>query len=159
MKVQTAYVVTYKEIDDYGDSITEVKAMGTDKEEVFNAYLDLLPSKVMHWSMRYDYWTQETLDKFLSIVPDMDKRPHIKITECYPYTYCDEDEGKEEFKRFHLDYDYDREDLDPVDEPRLTRDQKKALAELFGTHWMPSRRTSHEYTFTKVALVPIEDHR
>lgn len=156
MKVQTAYVVTYKEIDDYGDSITEVKAMGTDKEEVFNAYLDLLPSNVMSWSMRYDYWTQETLDKFLSIVPDMDKRPHIQITECYPYTYCDEDEGKEEFKRFHLDYNYD---VEVENEPKLSREQKKALAELFGTHWMPSRRTSHEYTFTKVALVPIEDHR
>jgi hypothetical protein len=155
MTVNTAYVVTYSETDDYGDSITEVKAMGTDKERVFNTYLDLLPSKVMHWSMRYDYWTQETLDKFLSIVPDMDKRPHILIAECYPYTFCDEDEGKEEFKRYTLEYNYESADLDPADEPLLTREQKIELEKLFGSSWMPSRHTSHEYKFQKVALVPI----
>ena len=154
MTVETAYTVTYSETDDYGDTRTVIKVMGTNKEQVFNSYLDLLPSKAMAWSMRYDYWTKETLDKFLAIVPDMDKRPHIIIDECYPYTFCDADEGKEEFKRYTLEYNYEAANLDPADEPLLTREQKKALAELFGTCWMPSRRTSHEYTFTKVALVP-----
>jgi hypothetical protein len=129
--------------------------MGTNKEQVFNAYIDLLPSNVMSWSMRYDYWTKETLDKFLAIVPDMDKRPHIYIDECYPYTFCDEDEGKEEFKRYTLEYNYEADDLNPADEPLLTREQKIELEKLFGSSWMPSRHTSHEYKFQKVALVPV----
>jgi hypothetical protein len=129
--------------------------MGTNKEQVFNAYIDLLPSNVMSWSMRYDYWTKETLDKFLAIVPDMDKRPHIYIDECYPHTFCDEDEGKEEFKRYTLEYNYEADDLNPADEPLLTREQKIELEKLFGSSWMPSRHTSHEYKFQKVALVPV----
>lgn len=156
MTVNTAYVVTYSETDDYGETETVIRAMGTNKEQVFNAYIDLLPSKVIAWSMRYDYWTKETLAKFLAIVPDMDKRPHIRIEECYPYTFSEEDEGKEEFKRFHLDYNYEVKDLDPADEPLLTREQKIQLEKLFGSTWMPSRRTSHEYKFQKVALVPIQ---
>lgn len=155
MTVETAYTVTYSETDDYGDTRTVIKVMGTNKEQVFNAYIDLLPSKVMAWSMRYDYWTKETLDKFLAIVPDMDKRLHIYIDECYPYTFCDEDEGKEEFKRYTLEYNYEADNLAPDDEPLLTREQKIELEKLFGSRWMPSRRTSHEYKFQKVALVPV----
>jgi hypothetical protein len=155
MTVQTAYIVTYTEVDDYHESRTVVKVMGTNKEQVFNAYIDMLPSKAMAWSMRYDYWDKKTLDKFLTIVPDMDKRPHIIIDECYPYTFCDEDKGKEEFKRYTLEFNYEVDDLSPADEPLLTREQKIELEKLFGSSWMPSRHTSHEYKFQKVALVPI----
>lgn len=141
------YKVIYRETDDWGDTTVKILARGHEKKKVYNKFLDFLPDKVIHWSMRYDYWTKETLDKFLEIVPDMDKRPHIVIHTCYPCTFCDEDYGKEEFARYHLDYNYEMDDLDPVNEPLLTRAQKRQLVKLFKPRWMPSRHTSFEYEF------------
>jgi hypothetical protein len=145
------YVATCIDIDDWNNQTIRLIAEGTDRESVWNAFLDELPKRIEHWDKRYCEWDATTLKAVEEIYPKLHHHPW--------FTVINVNDGDGQFNDeplYVLHRHFDREDCEEYATAFLTREQKAKLFELLGGTWYPSRRTQFTYAFKEIPLVPTQ---
>ena len=148
------YIAQRIESGDYDEPETvHPIAIGPDREAVYNALLDALPSNIVAWHKRYTEWDEETFKKVLDIVPDIPDLPWVHVIEVESMYFHNDDKDT---KAYVLDYHWDVWNAEDENKHKLSREQKDKLFKLLGGHWDCSRSTSMTYSMHRCVLVPTE---
>jgi hypothetical protein len=155
LTLAVVYIAQRVESGDY-DEPSEIHpiAIGPDRDTVYNALINALPSSIVTWSKRYEEWNEETYLNVLDICPDIPDLPWVHVTKGNSMYAMNDDEGQDQY--YTLDYNWDVYNSADENNHKLTNEQKDKLFKLLGGHWDCSRSTSMSYSMHRCVLVPTE---
>jgi hypothetical protein len=146
MTVPTVWVTSMTEVDEDNESHWTLICCSQEYDVAWAAFIDTLPDWVEHWTMRYNYWSQDKYDKVLQIVPLLPTYGWLKVSSA--------DFGRKDHPLYNLHRDYSDDAVEGEEVP-LTVEQKEQLYKLLGSTWDRTSSSHVTYDFEKVAMIPI----